>query len=55
MQFAIHAPLLDSMADGEMDKFDKVLVTQRKVPGLQEFSLYEVSSNKKQMKEEKRF
>ena len=41
LQFAIHAPLLDSMADGEMDKFDKVLVTQRKVPGLQEFSLYD--------------
>ena len=40
LQFAIHAPLLDTMADGEMDKFDKVLNTQRSVPGLQEFSLY---------------
>ena len=40
LQFAIHAPLLDTMADGEMDKFEKILATQRNVPGLQEFSLY---------------
>src|SRR6266540_2166599 len=41
LQFAIRAPLLDTMAEGEMEKFDKVLATQRNVAGLQEFSLYD--------------
>ena len=41
LQLAIHAPLLDTMADGEMDKFEKILATQKHVPGLQEFSLYD--------------
>ena len=39
MQLAIHAPLLDTMAEGEMDRFDKILAAHRKLPGLQEFSL----------------
>jgi len=42
MQLAIHAPLLDTMAEGEMDRFDKILAAHRKLPGLQEFSLYNV-------------
>lgn len=39
LQFAIHVPLLDAMAKGEMDKFAEILIAQRNVPGLQELSL----------------
>ena len=41
LQFAIHVPLLDAMAKGEMDKFTEILIAQRNVPGLQELSLYD--------------
>jgi len=41
MQHATHAPLLDAMAEGEMDKFQKILAGQRAVAGLQELSLYD--------------
>lgn len=37
---ATSAPLMDAMAEGEMDKFRKLLVALRGVPGLQEISLY---------------
>jgi hypothetical protein len=33
-------PLMDAMADGEMEKFGKLLVVLRDIPGLQEISLY---------------
>ena len=40
VQQAIHAPLVDAMGAGEMDKFEKIMASQRNVPGLQEVSLY---------------
>ena len=40
MQQATAGPLMDAMAGGDMDKFDKILASQRSVPGLQELSLY---------------
>ena len=40
MQQATQAPLFGAMADGDMDKFAKILASQRTVPGLQELSLY---------------
>jgi hypothetical protein len=40
MQQATHAPLIDAMANGDMDKFEKILASQRTVSGLQELSLY---------------
>ncbi len=40
MQQAIYAPLVDAMANGDMDKFQKILDRQRSVAGLQEVSLY---------------
>ncbi len=40
LHFAASAPLMDAMADGEMDKFANLLVTLRGVPGLQELSLF---------------
>ena len=36
---AVFASLVDAMANGDMDKFQKVLNAQRDVPGLQELSL----------------
>jgi methyl-accepting chemotaxis protein len=41
VQQATHAPLIGAMADGDMDKFEKILASQRNVPGLQELSLYD--------------
>ena len=38
---AVQAPLISAMAEGEMDKFEKILVAQRTVPGLQEVSLHD--------------
>ena len=38
---ATYAPLIDAMAEGEMGKFEKILASQRSVPGLQELSLYD--------------
>ncbi len=40
LHFAASAPLMDAMADGEMEKFANLLVTLRGVPGLQELSLF---------------
>jgi methyl-accepting chemotaxis protein len=40
MQQATHAPLIDAMANGDMDKFEKILASQRTVSGLQELSLF---------------
>ena len=40
LHLAASAPLMDAMAEGEMEKFSKLLVTLRSVPGLQEISLY---------------
>ncbi len=39
LEDAIHASLIDAMANGEMDKFERILVAQCAVPGLQEVSL----------------
>ncbi len=43
IEHAIEAPLLDAMAEGEMDKFDKILATQRNVPGMKEVSLHDAN------------
>jgi hypothetical protein len=37
---ATEAPLIEAMAAGEMDRFEKTLKAQRTLPGLQELSLY---------------
>jgi len=41
LQRSIRGPLLEFMSMGEMDMFEKTIVSQRNVPGLQEFSLYD--------------
>ena len=41
LQFAIRSPLMEFMAAGEMEMFDKTITSQRNVAGLQEFSLYD--------------
>ena len=41
LEFAIRSPLIEFMAAGEMDMFDKTITSQRNVAGLQEFSLYD--------------
>ena len=41
IQTAINIPLFDTMAEGEMDKFDKYLTADGSLSGLQEFSLYD--------------
>ena len=41
LEFSIRSPLLEFMAAGEMDMFDKTIASQRNVSGLQEFSLYD--------------
>jgi methyl-accepting chemotaxis protein len=41
LENAIQAPLVDAMTAGEMDKFEKILASQRSVPGLLEVSLYD--------------
>jgi len=43
LQLATSAPLIDAMAEGEMDKFEKILASQRQVPGLQELSLFDAA------------
>ncbi|HYG23627.1 MAG TPA: methyl-accepting chemotaxis protein [Verrucomicrobiae bacterium] len=43
LQQATYAPLIDAMAEGEMDKFDKILIAQRNVQGLQEVSLFDAN------------
>jgi len=41
LEFAIRSPLIEFMAAGEMEMFDKTISSQRNVVGLQEFSLYD--------------
>ncbi len=41
LQDATYAPLIGAMAEGEMDKFEKLLASQRTVRGLQELSLFD--------------
>lgn len=41
LEQAVHAPLFDAMAEGEMDKFEKILASQKTVPGLLEVSLHD--------------
>lgn len=43
LEHAVQAPLIDAMAEGEMDKFAKIIAAQRSVPGLQEVSLHDAS------------
>lgn len=41
LENAIEAPLLDAMTEGEMDKFQKILESQRSVPGLIDVALHD--------------
>lgn len=41
LEEATYAPLIDAMASGEMEKFEKILASQRNVAGLQEVSLHD--------------
>jgi Methyl-accepting chemotaxis protein (MCP) signalling domain len=41
LQQATDAALVDAMRAGEMDRFEKILVQQRQVPGLQELTLFD--------------
>jgi hemerythrin-like metal-binding protein len=56
LEHAVQAPLIDAMSEGEMEKFEKILASQRSVPGLQEVSLHDAdgrvaySSNKDRLK-----
>lgn len=57
LEHAVEAPLIDAMAAGEMDKFEKIIAAQRSVPGLQEVSLHDAngrvaySSHKNRLKQ----
>jgi len=41
LEQAVQSPLIDAMSEGEMGKFEKILASQRSVPGLQEVSLHD--------------
>lgn len=41
LEQAVEAPLIEAMAAGEMDKFERIIAAQRSVPGLQEVSLHD--------------
>lgn len=46
LQQATETSLVDAMEAGEMDKFEKILVAQRQVAGLQELALYDRKGHK---------
>jgi len=47
LQQATDASLLDAMSGGEMDKFNQLLLAQRKVAGLQELALFDADGRGK--------
>lgn len=46
LQQAVETTLVDAMENGDMDKFEKILVAQRQVPGLQELALFDRKGHK---------